>query len=260
MEHGCSMAHTLQGKFTTAYIRNHGEKIMNDIYTTGRYLENNPGWHVGDSPWKSEQILNMIRKHNLQPATLCEIGCGAGEILSRLHEELHATKFFGYEISPQAFELSVTREKERLHFIHGDLLETQEKFNLLLCIDVFEHIPNYLFFLEKLRGHADRFIFHIPLDLSLLTVLRPARLVQVRYGVGHLHTFTYEIALAVLRDSGYEILDSFFTAGGLELPKNKRRVRTILANLPRRIIGKFSQRIAAQLLGGYSLLVLGRPR
>ena len=231
---------------------------MKNIYTTGKYLENNPGWHVGDSPWKSEQILRMIRKHNLQPATLCEVGCGAGEILSHLHEELRLTQFSGYEISPQAFELCLKREKDRLRFFMEDLLETKERFDLLLCIDVFEHIPNYLGFLEKLRDHAGNFIFHIPLDLSLLTVLRPARLLKSRYGVGHLHTFNYELALAVLKDTGYEILDSFFTAGGLELAKNQRRVRTVLANLPRRVLGRFSNRLSAQLLGGYSLLVLAK--
>ena len=233
---------------------------MSDIYTTGKYLENNPGWHVGDSPWKSDQILKMVRMRNLQPTTVCEIGCGAGEILSRLHEELPAAQCFGYEISPQAFELCLTRQKNNLHFVLGDLLQTQARFDLLLCIDVFEHIPNYLFFLEQLRGHAGQFIFHIPLDLSLLSVLRPARLEQVRYGVGHLHTFTAETALAVLKDTGYEIQDSFFTAGGMELAKNQRRVRTVLANLPRRLIGGFSQKLSARLLGGYSLLVLAKSR
>jgi hypothetical protein len=231
---------------------------MKDIYTTGKYFENNPSWHVGDSSWKSEQIMRMMKQHNLQPTTLCEVGCGAGEILNQLYEQLPATQLYGYEVSPQAFELCVKREKERLHFLLGDLLETQEKFDLLLCIDVFEHIPDYLFFLEKLREHSNHFIFHIPLDLSLLTILRPGRLIQSRYGVGHLHIFTYELALAVLKDTGYEILDSFFTAGGLELPKNRRRVRTVLANLPRSVVGKFSEQLSAQLFGGYSLLVLAK--
>lgn len=231
---------------------------MKDIYTSGKYLEDNPGWHKDDSPWKAEQILRMMNKHGLKPAALCEVGCGAGEILSRLYEQLPATRLHGYEVSPQAFELCKRREKQRLHFYLKDLLETQEKYDLLLCIDVFEHIPNYLSFLEEIRERAGRFIFHIPLDLSLLTILRPRRLLQTRYGVGHLHTFTYELAMAVVKDTGYEILDAYLTAGGLELPTDQRRARTALANLPRRVVGKFSKRHSARLFGGYSLLVLAK--
>ena len=233
---------------------------MSDIYSTGKYLEDNPGWHAGDSPWKAAQILKMMRKHDLQPGTVCEVGCGAGEILSQLQSELPGALFHGYEVSPQAYELCITREKEGLQFTRGDLLETKEKFDLLLCIDVFEHVPDYLGFLNRLRRHAETFIFHIPLDLSLLSILRPARLEQVRYGVGHLHTFTYESALAVLKDTGYQVEDSFFTAGGMELAKNRRRVRTVLANLPRHVIGAFSQRVSARLLGGYSLMVMAKAR
>lgn len=231
---------------------------MSDLYSTGKYLENNPGWHAADSPWKAAQILRMLQKNSLQPKSICEVGCGAGEILSQLHAELPGIRFHGYEISPQAYELSMGRRNEGLEFTRGDLLKTREKFDLLLCIDVFEHIPDYLSFLEGLRKHAEKFIFHIPLDLSLLSILRPARLEQVRRGVGHLHTFTYESALAVLEDTGYKVDDSFFTAGGMELAKNRRRLRTILANLPRRIIGVFSPQMSARLLGGYSLMVLAR--
>ncbi len=228
------------------------------IYESGEYLQKNPHWHAADSPWKAAQILKMIRRQELNPATVCEVGCGAGEILNHLHAELSGTKFFGYEVSPQAFAICSAKSKDRLQFFLGDLLETDERFDLLLCIDVFEHVPNYLSFLERLRKHASHFIFHIPLDLSLLSLLRPKRLMQTRYGVGHLHTFTHEIALAVLKDTGYEVVDSFLTAGGLELEKNQRRLRTVLASLPRRVLGKINPRLAARLLGGYSLLALAK--
>ena len=230
------------------------------IYESGEYLEKNPHWHAADSAWKAEQILKMIRKQNLHPATVCEIGCGAGEILNNLHAQMTETNFFGYEVSPQAFEICSAKLKERLLFTLGDLLETEERFDLLLCIDVFEHVPNYLSFLEKLSGHAGQFIFHIPLDLSMLTILRPKRLMKTREGVGHIHMFTAEMALAVLNDTGYEVTDSFFTAGGLELEKNQRRLRTVLANLPRRMLGKINPHLAARILGGYSLLVLAKSR
>jgi SAM-dependent methyltransferase len=229
------------------------------MYQSGEYLDKNPHWHAADSPWKAGQILKMIRKQNLRPATVCEVGCGAGEILNHLHAQLTETDFWGYEVSPQAFEICSAKSKERLQFTLGDLLETDKSFDLLLCIDVFEHVPNYLSFLEKLRGHAGHFIFHIPLDLSMLTILRPNRLMKTRVGVGHIHMFTAEMALAVLKDAGYQVTDSFFTAGGLELEKNQRRLRTVLANWPRRVLGKINPRLAARIFGGYSLLVLAKP-
>lgn len=228
------------------------------IYQSGEYLQKNPHWHAADSPWKAEQILTMMRKHALKPVTIGEVGCGAGGILDCLHAELPETSFFGYEVSPQAFQICSAKAKERLQFVLGDLLETENRYDLLLCIDVFEHVPDYLSFLERLRGHAAHFLFHIPLDLSVLSLLRPNRLMQTRYGVGHIHMFTAETALAALHDTGYEVVDSFFTAGGLELEKNRRRLRTVLANLPRRALGKISPRLAARLLGGYSLLVFAK--
>ena len=230
------------------------------IYESGEYLENNPHWHAADSAWKAAQILKMVHKHGLDPATVCEVGCGAGEILNNLHAELPETNIFGYEVSPQVFEICSAKAKERLQFKLGDLLETDERFDLLLCIDVFEHVPNYLAFLEKLRSHAGQFIFHIPLDLSMLTILRPKRLMKTRQGVGHIHMFTAEMALAALTDTGYDMTDSFFTAGGLELEKNQKRLRTVLANLPRRALGKINPHLAARIFGGYSLLVLAKPR
>jgi tRNA G46 methylase TrmB len=79
---------------------------MTQIYEEGTYLDNNPSWHEEDSPWKTKQMLNIIEKNSLNPKRICEVGCGVGEILNQL--SIHFgddMKFFGYEASPQAFEL-----------------------------------------------------------------------------------------------------------------------------------------------------------
>src|SRR4051794_23494438 len=115
---------------------------MPNIYTDGEYLQKNPQYHVEDSPWKAKQILKMLAKQQLHPQTVCEIGCGAGEVLRQLQLQLPSeTRFFGYEISPQGIELCRARQNERLQFFNEDLLASKvEPFDLLLCIDVFEHV------------------------------------------------------------------------------------------------------------------------
>jgi cyclopropane fatty-acyl-phospholipid synthase-like methyltransferase len=225
------------------------------IYQTGEYVERNPTYHVEDSAWKAGQILRMIEKHDLQPQSICEVGCGAGEILKQLQSGLPAdTRFSGYEISPQAFALCQERANQGLKFFCEDLLAAKTaNFDLLLCLDVFEHVEDYFSFLRGLRDKATHKIFHIPLDLSAQWVWRGTPLLRVREQAGHLHHFTKETALATLHDAGYEVVDWFYTPGAIA---NPRSVKAKLASLPRRLLSKVNQDLVVRVLGGYSLLVL----
>ncbi len=125
-----------------------GRKMgFEELYTSGRYLEKWPTWHVEISPWQARQITRMMERNHVTPKTICEVGCGAGEILKQLQAHMNdGSIFWGYEISPQAFELCQSRANERLHFKLADF--TQEKdafFDLVLIIDVIEHVEDCLF-------------------------------------------------------------------------------------------------------------------
>lgn len=227
------------------------------IYDSGEYLQHNPDWHVQDSPWKARQILKMLNRHQAQPRTIAEVGCGAGEILNQLHSYLgDETQCYGYDISHQAYERARTREKPGLTFYLEDFTEQEGRFDLLLVIDVFEHVEDYMGFLRRLRSKATHFIFHIPLDLSAQTVIREHSLLQTRKEVGHLHYFTEGTALATLRDTGYTVEDYFFTARSIALQGGgmKRKI----ARLPRKLLAMVSKSLASRILGGFSLMVWAR--
>ena len=120
-----------------------------NIYKDGTYLENHPTWHQEDSAWKAKQILKILRKNSITPSTLCEIGCGAGEILNCLSNEYGQAIFSGYEISPQAFAICKNKEKKNLHFFHENLLDREDRaFDVLMAIDVFEYVDYYFGFLR----------------------------------------------------------------------------------------------------------------
>ena len=57
--------------------------MEDSIYTDGQYIAKNPSYHIEDSPWKARQILKMLHRHDLPLRSVCEIGCGAGEVLRR---------------------------------------------------------------------------------------------------------------------------------------------------------------------------------
>jgi len=229
--------------------------LPDSMYQTGEYVEKNPTYHVEDSSWKAEQILRMIEKNHLTPRTICEVGCGAGEILRQLQSRMPAeTEFSGYEISPQAFALCQARANERLQFKCEDLITSGAPyFDLLLCIDVFEHVPDYLSFLKDVRSKARYKMFHIPLDMSAQWVLRGRPILRERDQAGHLHYFMKDTALATLRDTGYKVLDTIYTAGAIDHP---RSFKAQLASWPRRLLSLMNQDFVVRVFGGYSLLVL----
>ncbi len=230
--------------------------MFQQLYTSGAYQEKNPTWHVEESPWKARQILRILAKHHLAPKTICEVGCGAGEILKQLQQQMSSDcRFWGYDISPQALELAQTRANDRLQFKLADIRQEQHAFfDLLLVMDVVEHLEDCFSFLREIKSRGRYKILHIPLDLSVQTLLRPNALLKVRQAYGHLHYFTKETALAMLRDTDYEVLDYFYTSRAIEMPT--RELPRKLLKLPRAILGTIHQDIAAHLLGGWSILVL----
>jgi cyclopropane fatty-acyl-phospholipid synthase-like methyltransferase len=231
---------------------------MGSIYVDGTYLEASGSWHEEDSPWKATQVERMLDRHGLQPRTICEVGCGAGEILNQLADRLGpGRRLVGYDISPQAIALARMKTRPELEFVQGDFLAaTTPVFDLLMAIDVFEHVEDYIGFLRRLRPRGVYKLFHVPLDMNAQMILRASPIRRVRELVGHLHYFSRDTALATLTDAGYEIVDSFYTASQLELPNLPLKAR--LAKLPRRLAFAMHPDLAARILGGFSLMVLAR--
>jgi Methyltransferase domain len=231
--------------------------MFTELYTSGEYLKKNPTWHVEESPWKARQILRMMARNTLAPSTICEVGCGAGEILRQLQGKMDsACSFWGYEISPQAIELTATRANERLHFKLADIRQEQNAFfDLILIMDVIEHLEDYFSFLRDIHPKSDCKIFHIPLDLSVQAILRRAALPGVRQSYGHIHYFTKDIALRMLADVGYEVLDFFYAPRSIDLA-NSLGKKVLIP--PRKLLFALHKDLAVRILGGYSLLVLAK--
>jgi SAM-dependent methyltransferase len=228
---------------------------MDSIYLDGSYKSSNPNWHVEDAPWKAKQIGAMLTKHSVNPESICDVGCGTGEILAQLQTNFPEAHFFGFEVSPQAYEICKRRQSNRMQFRLQDLTVQRDVFfDVLLAIDVLEHVEDYLSFVKRLKNKARFKVFHIPLDLSVQSILRINPILSARRKVGHLHYFTKETALATIQDCGYHIVDQAYTASRLELPNQTLSSR--LMKLPRRICHAINPDLTVRALGGYSLLVL----
>jgi SAM-dependent methyltransferase len=227
-------------------------------YTGGDYLNANPGWHLEDAPWKAARILEAFDRGGLRPSTIIEIGTGAGGILAELTERIPGATFTGFDISEQAIALAKRREGPRLRFVVGDGVDDDNgPADVALVIDVIEHVPDPNRFLRAIAGRARMFVFHIPLDFFALAVLQNRPLNQWREQVGHLHSYTRDLAVITLREAGYDIIDEAYTPSSFAFPP--AGLKTRLLQLVRRRAFRWRPNLAVRVLGGYSLIVVARP-
>ncbi|WOF15397.1 class I SAM-dependent methyltransferase [Methanoplanus sp. FWC-SCC4] len=229
-----------------------------DKYINGEYLKDNPTWDTEDSQWKAEQILKIIKRNNLQPKFICEVGCGAGEILKILQNKLNDNcEYTGYEISPQAYNICKEKENNHLKFELKDfLLEKNKQYDIIMLIDLIEHLEDYFTYLRIIKPQSEYKILHVPLEFFALSALYQSFILNQRKKVGHLHYFTKDIVIQTLTDLNYEIVDYFYTPGyslGHDYGLKDR-----LINIPRKYMYPINKDLTVKLFGGYSLMVLVR--
>ena len=73
-------------------------------YFDGNYLVENPNWDREDAPWKAAIVKHILFDNQIKTASICEVGCGSGDVLIHLGKHLPDTIMTGFDISPQAAE------------------------------------------------------------------------------------------------------------------------------------------------------------
>jgi SAM-dependent methyltransferase len=230
---------------------------MKAIYEDGTYLSNHETWHTEDSPWKAQQISKLIKRNDIKFCDAVEVGCGAGRIIYELSEVFPDSEFFGFEISSQAEKFWNQYQRSNLKIELNDFLETSHSYDVLMLIDVFEHVPDYLGFLEALSSRSKYFIFNIPLDMYIAgLLLNHHGFIREKYG--HLHYFSKETALQTLEHTGYKIVDYFYAPGfsGVPPQSGRKTWKQKLIYPFRKLAYGISPGLNAKLLGGTSLMVL----
>jgi SAM-dependent methyltransferase len=225
---------------------------VSNIYTDGAYLQKHPAWHVEDSAWKALQVIKILHRNRIVPETIADIGCGAGEIIRRMSQAFPHAQCQGFDISSQALQLARSREAKNLTFQLAAGTEVTGRFDVVLLLDVIEHVEDCFGFLRSFRGKAKYLIAHFPLDLSLLSLLLGTPMAS-RRSDGHLHYFTKETAFALLSDTGYEIQDWFYPQAEHFWP---RKGRTRLVALSRAAGAAVAPSLTSLILGGASVMVL----
>lgn len=223
------------------------------LFYEKNYLENNPSWHSEDSHFKSNIIQKIIKNNKIKFKNFCEVGCGVGKIIENISFNYKKKSFFGYEISKTAYKMC-NKKLKNVKYFNRSIEGINNKFDIILCADVLEHVENPYLFLRNIKKKSKFQIFHVPLDLSVNSILRKSILLNVRENVGHLHLYTKDLILYDLKKSDFEIIDYFYTFNP-NIYKSGTYLQKFIAVI-RNFFSFFNKDLAANLLGGYSVLIL----
>lgn len=229
-----------------------------NIYTTHTYLEHNPDWHEADAPFKAGKIALILKKNNISFNSVCEVGCGSGEILVQLAKEFPGKTWTGYDIAPDAIKIARSKEAPAIRFELADITSKTDEtlFDVMLVIDVIEHLTDYLSFLKGIHSKSTYFVFHIPLDMCVWSLLREQMLIESKQRVGHIHNFTEDFIVSILSDYGFKEIDRFYTEPLFKPVLLKHK----LVSFIRKSLFKIAPKFTTKTLGGYSVMVLAGKR
>lgn len=242
---------------------------MNDInpYTSGEYAKKNPLYHIEDTFFKWNNFFKILKisKIDLNKInSIVDVGCGSGGILTEAKKSNFFSencKYSGHDINPDAIKLAKEKDK-KINFFNEDYINTKNsQADLIIAADVFEHIENPYDFLKRLRKKGNFFLFNIPLEINLLSMIRRKNIFKNSYNqVGHLHFYTKKTAVLLLESCGYKVVKYIYADIRLKEVKEKKELKKFAIFLPQYLLGLISKNLASSIFGGYSLVVLAKKQ
>jgi SAM-dependent methyltransferase len=141
-------------------------------------------------------LKDIIRP--LEIESVLDIGCGQGSLLQELCVEFPSIKPYGVDISKSAVELAIQRVPNGRFWV-SDISQQplNEKYDLVVCSEVLEHIPDDITTIQNLRQMTDKY---------LLISAPQGRMRRFERKVGHVRNYAPGELVKKLEENGFVIV------------------------------------------------------
>lgn len=184
-----------------------------DIYSSGEYIELNPSLHNEDSFFKFSNIKDVLQKSGILEFNvkykILDIGGGNGQVGKYFCEYLIEKgidfEFDALDLSEDMLKIQKLNNQYLSRTYSGELDLVPECYDIILLIDVIEHIEEYNSFLNKLNFKTSHVIFNIPIEKNIFDRLRNYYLRNGYYleqyrTLGHVNFYSYSSSVQLLRN------------------------------------------------------------
>jgi len=180
-----------------------------NLYNSDQYLQNYPTLFEEHTPWKITRIIPLLDTWaaalppQSNPINILDVGGGAGLLLKSVAEHLQTNHCLtvhkhALDLSPGMLEIQRRHNPDLHQALQGDITATafpDKSIDLILMIDVLEHLENPAAALAELRRISRSVIFKVPLENHLVNnlsnLLNRGRTRRAhRQNLGHINFYT----------------------------------------------------------------------
>ena len=143
-------------------------------------------WRAIGARSKAAHVRALLRRADLKPATIAEIGCGDGSLLAELSR---LATVDGFELSANAAAQARARNvARRVETFDGEHVPARDgEYDVAVLSHVLEHVPDPLPLLTEAARIAPHVIVEVPLEDNR-SARRPAAR-RLSEAAGHLHAW-----------------------------------------------------------------------
>ena len=153
-------------------------------------------------------INHLILKYQPRPKTLLEIGCGKGLFLEQFSTIVQLEKVVGIEFDKKVTDQINVNAPLEVHNDYYENIQLHEKFDVIFCWHVIEHVIDLHAFLEKIKKDSSGIVVFGTPAFGWLNEMKA--FIQRKKTVGtssdHTFFFTQKILIEILRSHGFEII------------------------------------------------------
>lgn len=157
------------------------------------------------SKWKSDIFFKHFYYTKIKLDSILEYGCGPAYILKNFDKKLNNLKIVGIDISNSMLKLA-KKNIPNGTFIKNDQISYKNKIDLVLLIDILEHIKNPNKVLKESKLISNYIFIKVPLEKCLLkNIFRFFRKIKIN-SEGHINFWNKRDVFNILEEVDIKII------------------------------------------------------
>lgn len=177
------------------------------------YIRLHPDLHDADLESKITAVFKIL-PHDININSILDVACGSGKILIEVLKKLNSIRNVGIDISKKAINIAKQYDLEKkVLWITKDIFKfNQERFDLVLALDIIEHISDDKKFLNKMEELGQNLIIKAPIEknfinklFNILSFKKIDPLLDTKLRYGHVHHYSLKELMKLINGSSFSI-------------------------------------------------------